>query len=102
MNKEEVLKAFLFRHACKEFDAHKIIPQEDFEFILEMARVENFQKSDYDLTDDRKLFDWASKQCYFALGNMMTAAALIGIDSCPIEGLEQKPTEAILEKHLDQ
>jgi len=57
---------------------------------------ETFQKSDFDLTDDRKIFDWASKQCYIALGNMMTAAAMIGIDSCPIEGFKQKETEKIL------
>ena len=40
--------------------------------------------------------DWASKQTYIALGNMMTSAALIGIDSCPIEGFHQEKTEALL------
>jgi nitroreductase len=179
MNKREIVNAFQFRHACKEFDANKIIPKEDFEFILETAQLspssfgfepwhfivvqdkklreqlkvyawgapkkldtashfvigltmkstltkwnseyiqnfmknvqqlpdevikgkgkfyEEFQKSDYDLTDDRKLFDWASKQCYIALANMMTSAALIGIDSCPIEGLQQKEIDEILKK----
>lgn len=177
MNKQQLLNAFNFRHACKEFDVNRLIPEEDFEFILETARLspssfgfepwhflvvqdknlreqlkskawgvtkkldtashivigltmksplmkwdaeyiqyfmreiqklpeevvkgkgkffETFQKSDFDLTDDRKLFDWAAKQNYIALGNMMTAAALIGIDSCPMEGFEQKETEAIL------
>ena len=38
------------------------------------------------LNDERALFDWCSKQTYIALANMMTGAALIGIDSCPIEG----------------
>ena len=38
------------------------------------------------LNDERALFDWCSKQTYIALANMMTDAALIGIDSCPIEG----------------
>lgn len=31
----------------------------------------------------------------------MTAAAMIGIDSCPIEGFKQKETEAILKSHFD-
>jgi len=61
---------------------------------------ENFQKSDFDLTNDRRLFDWASKQSYIALGNMMTAAAMMGIDSCPIEGFNQKNTEKILREDL--
>lgn len=61
----------------------------------------NFQLNDFDLTDDRKLIDWASKQTYIALGNMMTAAAMIGIDSCPIEGFDaKKVTELLTEKGL--
>jgi len=42
-------------------------------------------------------YAWGSKQCYIALGNMMTAAAAAGIDSCPIEGFEKKPVESVLE-----
>lgn len=57
-----------------------------------------FQENDFDLTDDRKLFDWASKQTYLPLGNMMTAAAHIGIDSCPIEGFNQAMVEALLKE----
>ncbi len=61
----------------------------------------NFQKGDFDLNTNRTLFDWASKQSYIALGNMMTAAAMIGIDSCPIEGFNQEITEKILKEDLD-
>ena len=32
--------------------------------------------------NERTLLDWASKQTYIALANMMTSAALLGIDSC--------------------
>ena len=39
MNKQEILSAFQFRHACKEFDTNKIIPKDDFDFILETARL---------------------------------------------------------------
>ena len=39
MTKQEILDAFQFRHACKEFDHRKIIPIDDFEFILETARL---------------------------------------------------------------
>jgi len=29
---------------------------------------------------------WAALQAYIAIGNLMTAAAMIGVDTCPIEG----------------
>lgn len=57
---------------------------------------EKFQQNDFDLTDDRKLFDWATKQTYLPFANMMTSAAHIGIDSCPIEGFNQDAVAALL------
>ncbi|RWZ54627.1 NAD(P)H-dependent oxidoreductase [Halobacillus fulvus] len=174
--KAEILEAAKFRHATKQFDPDKVIPKDDFDFLLEVARlspssfgtepwrfvvvendrlrekikntawgaygklpdashfviflartrqdtqynadymknhllnvkkfpedfvekflgrVEEFQKDDFDLLDgERPLFDWASKQTYIPLANMMHAAAEIGIDSCPIEGF---PVDAMNE-----
>lgn len=43
------------------------------------------------------LYAWCSKQCYIALADIMTAAASMGIDSCPMEGFEKDPVEQILE-----
>lgn len=40
---------------------------------------------------------WCEKQCYLATANMMSYAALIGIDSCPMEGFEHDSVEKILE-----
>lgn len=176
IGKQDILDAFHFRHACKEFDPTRKIPKEDFDFILETGRLSpssfgyepwrfaviqdpslrdklkavtwgaqkqlptsshyvailvhkggmrpdgahvrhmmhdiyrfpperiagrtavytKFQESDFRLGDDRALFDWACKQAYIALGNMMTAAAMIGVDSCPIEGYDQDSAEAVL------
>jgi len=46
-----------------------------------------FQESDFDLLkNDRYMFDWACRQTYIALANMLTGAAYMGIDSCPVEG----------------
>ncbi len=175
--KEEILNAFNFRHATKEFDASKIISDDNMKFLLQTAHLSpssfgfepwhfvvvqdkelrellkpvawgaplkldtashfvlglsmkapmvkhnadyiqtmmkdvkkmpeeviemyskfyrEFQERDFALDSDKKLFDWSSKQNYIALGNMMTAAALIGIDSCPIEGFHQEEAEALL------
>lgn len=63
---------------------------------------EQFQKVDFDLLkDDRNLFDWASKQTYIALANMMTGAAYMGIDSCPTEGFDIKQTDKFLKDELN-
>jgi nitroreductase len=177
ITKDDVLAAFNFRHACKQFDPNKKISDTDFDFILETGRLSpssfglepwrfvviqnpdvraklkevtwgaqgtlptashylailcrkgdmrfdsdfiadfmervqkhpadriakrtevlrNFQENDFRLLESpRTLFDWACKQAYIALGNMMTSAALIGIDSCPIEGFDREKTEAVL------
>lgn len=177
---QEIIDAFQFRHACKQFDSTKVIPKEDFNTILEAGRLspssfgfepwkflvvqdaklkeklfpiswgaqnsfkgashfvillarkkadtiynseyvtkimsdvqnlpnevaeqkraafENFQKNDFNLFEsDRALFDWASKQTYIALGNMLTAAAFLKIDSCPIEGFNIGKVEKLLQE----
>ncbi|MHA6529971.1 NAD(P)H-dependent oxidoreductase [Paenibacillus sp. BAC0078] len=176
--KNEILAAYQFRHATKEFDASRKISSEDFQFILETGRlspssfgfepwrfvvvqnpqvreklrpftwgaqkqlptashfvlilsrlpkdmaagseyiqgmmkdVQNlppevaeerrnfyaaFLKSDFGLDgNERAMFEWGARQTYLALGNMMTAAAQIGIDSCPIEGFNKQQIEEIL------
>ena len=174
-DKQTVLDAFNFRHACKSYDASKKISAEDFDFILESARLspssfglepwrflviqnpelrgeirdiswgaskimdcshfvillartqqamqadyqrriwggvhhipsetieimekffKNFSERDFAITENPRTFhDWACKQTYIALANMMTGAALIGIGSCPIEGFHYRDMDALL------
>ncbi len=40
--------------------------------------------------------DWAARQAYIALGNFLTSAALLGIDACPMEGIEPEKYNEIL------
>lgn len=62
---------------------------------------EKFQKEDFKLLEsERTLFDWACRQNYIALANMMTGAATMGIDSCPIEGFDVEQTEAFIKDEL--
>ena len=61
-------------------------------------RIKSFQESDFKLNDERSLFDWASKQTYIQMANMMNAAVLMGMDSCPIEGFDKDKVEAYLEE----
>ncbi|MCG3205786.1 MAG: putative NAD(P)H nitroreductase YfkO [Elusimicrobia bacterium] len=40
---------------------------------------------------------WARNQVYIALGNLLTSAALLGIDACPMEGFDPARYDDILE-----
>jgi nitroreductase len=62
------------------------------------ARYQNFQENFGLLKTERTIFDWSCKQTYIALGNMLTAAAQIGIDSCPIEGFNYKLVHEFLKE----
>lgn len=179
--RETLLKAWEFRHACKEFDSTKKISKADFHMILEAGRlspssfgfepweflvIQNselrtaisgfawggqlqiptashvvlilarnpetmkpdspyirktimeetqhlpedianiraekygiFLQRDFGLSyNERACFEWVARQCYIALANMMTAAAILGIDSCPIEGFPKAGLETFLEE----
>ena len=167
------MQAMQFRHACKAFDPQKKIPSDDFQAILEFARLspssfgmeparyrvietpalrEKLREACWNqpqitesshvvvicaLTEALRpgspyvekmfarrklspqaiqqylekyaahhaseiepcmsLYAWSSKQCYIALANMMTGAASLGIDSCPIEGFSKKAVEQALD-----
>ena len=45
---------------------------------------------------DGTLDQWQAKQVYIALGQFMAAAAVLGVDTCPMEGLDPKQFDAIL------
>lgn len=72
-----------------------LVKPEQQEIALEKYR--KFQLEDANIAEsERSLFDWACKQTYIALGNMLTGAAAIGIDSCPIEGFDYAKVNQIL------
>lgn len=178
LDKDKIIKAFHFRHACKAFDGSKKLSEQDFRTILESARLspssfgfepwnllilrdkavrekifaptwggqdalknasefviilarknadlhpqstyithmmndihglnaeaqslrrgffDTFQKDHFCFyNNDPKIFDWACKQCYIALGNMLSVAGLLGVDSLPIEGFNRAQAEEIL------
>ena len=57
-----------------------------------------FHQTDFRIDTPRALFDWACHQAYIALANMMTGAALLRIDSCPVEGFNREQAERVLDE----
>ncbi|MCX7551879.1 NAD(P)H-dependent oxidoreductase [Xanthomarina sp. F2636L] len=83
----------------------------DEEFVLEyFNRVHNLRQtpkkilkpfrdfliSDFESKPQQQIEEWATKQAYLALGNMLTVCALEGIDSCPMEGFSPNAYDDIL------
>lgn len=69
------------------------------------SEFEKFHYPDYllqmyagfvDPRSDEVLECWSSRQVYIAAANMMSAAASIGIDSCPMEGFDRDSVEKIM------
>ena len=40
--------------------------------------------------------EWAGRQCYIALGQLMAAAAVLGVDTCALEGIDPAKYDEIL------
>ena len=41
-------------------------------------------------------FQWTARQAYIALGGLLNAAALLGIDACPMEGIDPEQFDKVL------
>jgi nitroreductase len=46
--------------------------------------------------DETQRNAWARNQAYIALGNLLTTAAVLGIDACPMEGFDRARYDEIL------
>ncbi len=69
------------------------MPQENLDLYLGLY-ASHLEKT---LASDENIYSWSVRQTYIAAANMMTSAAVLGIDSCPIEGFEKEKVEEILE-----
>lgn len=78
--------------------ARRDMPQEKLDFYLGLY-AGHLQHT---LSSDENIYAWTARQTYIAAGNMMTAAAFTGIDSCPIEGFDKEEVEAILDLDRSQ
>lgn len=58
-----------------------------------------FQERDLNIWTPEERFDWAARQAYIAMTNMMTAATELGIDTCPIEGFNYPQMNQFLADH---
>jgi len=68
------------------------MPQEKLDFYIDLYS----KHLSNTLSSDENIYSWTSKQTYLAVANMMSCAASLKIDSCPIEGFEKENIEKLL------
>ncbi len=68
---------------------------------IEEQRYQNFQNIIIDYLAEQNTVEWAKRQTYIALANMMTGAASLGIDSSPMEGFNQESLKIVLQDRVD-
>ena len=73
--------------------ARRDMPKESLDMYMGLY-AKHLKKT---LSSDDNIYCWSARQTYIAAANMMSGAAFIGIDSCPIEGFEKEKVENILE-----
>lgn len=77
----------------KKMFSRRGLPEEKVDAYVDLYT--NFMAPTF--AESFKLYSWSARQCYLAAANMMTGAAFIGIDSCPIEGFDKEAVEKLLE-----
>ncbi|MDO5045356.1 NAD(P)H-dependent oxidoreductase [Campylobacter sp.] len=83
----------------------KMIKRRDDKDVEAIAQREKFYQEFLTANfknDDELTYHWSSKQSYIAAANMMTAAASLGIDSCPIEGFDADALNKTLELDISK
>lgn len=69
-----------------------------------LVSFKNYIKNSLDKLSPDQLATWTSKQTYIALGTLLTTAAELKIDSCPMEGFKNEELNHLLglnEKNLN-
>ena len=66
------------------------LKREDLQGMEDMIKNTTLQLSEQDQND------WAAKQAYIALGNLLSSAASMKIDTCPMEGFDAEKFDEIL------
>ncbi len=57
---------------------------------------QNFLMNDFEQMSQKQIENWAIKQAYLTIGNLLTVCALENIDTCPMEGFSPDKYDEIL------
>jgi len=96
------LVVFLGRRTIEQADVDKLIAttcssrglqSEQVSFYADLLRRNVVE---HEQVPASEIASWNARQVYIALGTFMTAAALLGVDTCPIEGFDPAAYDRLL------
>jgi nitroreductase len=95
------LVVFAARHPMTEHDVHRFLDRIVHVRGVTRESLAGFQKVMLGFLakppEGLSLNEWAARQTFIALGTFMTAAAAIGVDTCPLEGIVPAKYDEILD-----
>lgn len=105
MNQEQVAQASQVLVFCIETNINKDYIVKYFDRIKKIRDTpdailhpfRDFLIEDFANKSQEAIEDWATKQAYLAMGNLLTVCATEGVDSCPMEGFSPEIYDEILE-----
>lgn len=68
-----------------------------------MEGYKNFMQAVFHAMSPSEIINWSTKQAYLSMGTLLSTCAILGIDSCPMEGFKPEVVDQILDlesKHL--
>jgi len=104
MNQEQVAQASHVLVICVETVIDKAFIENYFKLVKTTRHTadnildpfKTFLIDEFASKSQKEIRDWAVKQAYLALGNLLTVCALEKIDACPMEGFEPDKYDTIL------
>lgn len=91
---------FLGRTEMREADIQRLIDRTAAERGIPAAALDGYKgmmlKDIVNGPRGTVAAEWAARQCYIALGQFMLACAQLGVDACPMEGLDPVKYDEIL------
>ncbi|CDF80186.1 nitroreductase [Formosa agariphila KMM 3901] len=104
MNQEQIAQASHVLVFCIETTIDSVFVENYFNRVQDLRETpdavlkpfKDFLISDFENKEQIQIENWATKQAYLALGNMLTVCALEHIDACPMEGFKPDTYDRIL------
>lgn len=103
MNQEQVAQASHILIFCIETDIDTSYVEAYFKRIKSIRNTpdeilkpfKDYLIEDFEKQTQKEIEDWATKQAYLAMGNLLTVCAIEEIDSCPMEGFDPEQYDEI-------
>jgi hypothetical protein len=105
MQQEQVAQASHVLVFCIQTNVDRVYIETYFKRVKKVRNTPNeilnpfkdFLLDDFNKKSKKAIEDWAIKQAYLAMGNLLTVCAIESIDACPMEGFNPEKYDDLLQ-----